>query len=1105
MRMDRTWIAALSFVCLSADISAQEVILPQNRAAYFSSEGIELAVAGRGKEAVVVELVPQQPGATRVKFSVAPDGLTATYALAPQALAPNVYAIKLNGKDAGKLTITTGVPRSSMLVSQSSTRPPEGGANFILGNAFSFGLLDGKGQALIDVRGKRSGGLSFFEEAVLRDLPVIVYMYWTGYVVHKPFGDEKSWASPSMNEAMRLLSFHTAQRLRRYGKAIESLGPIDEPGLAWGKTPAGGMASGFPSWDEADWYGKRGWKFTDDPTRRPDADWMKYLTLRCAIIKENYAQARQDVRSVWPEVTWSGDLYAPHAIMDGTDPLSQDVNDVPASHVFFDFFGGPMAVPGQMYLEKANNPLAPLAHAMNGQLTGTQHKNQRTLFHLLMNNMFQGGLASNWWLNTGGMTKEDLAAVNGPAERLGPVFRAMTPRDHDLALLWSFTEIGMREKESTAREAQKKAGEQIKLLLPLPEAGEKKQFEINTSPYEVGATYTHQVLGLHQALRRAGFAAHILHERRLPRDLARYRTLIVVGQTHEFPADVRKALTAFTKAGGKIVRDRSTSVKLPGAVVVGVPFSAADVRAREALAAAKAKAAASKLEASLYSTSWHYTKPHRAAVTALKAALAQTESRPVFVSDDVDLGGERHAAGEGALVMVVNGHESEPVASDKESYYTYNFAPHKTSFTLRGVPKGSAVYAIEGLDWDAVSPLPQPEAPVTTAFAGGEMKLYLIAPRAPAGLRLGAEARGGRLQVKAALDGVRMPWPFTLTVTAPDGRELYKLYRATWADGKFEEDLPIGANAEAGTYVVRAVSPVAGLSAEAKADHRPQAEPKALAAAVRVFDEAAVRALLKTKPALTIALGKPEQKALADELAAGLGARGIKAVVRPENEVLRKVAYPRVWDPYARLYKPTGAEQKPGGEVKQEIVLTTSPSGELSAKTADGKSVENWRMPSSLVTVAGDGFLDWSGGHELAYEPGCKLYIDPKGQLTVLKGELSWAKTTDDFRARWARPWSRLTQHVGGFQLPATLPEAYTADGHLILLGDSTSGTAVAALQASEILPQIADAKYPGPGKALLSYAWSPFAVDKDVILIGAGDVDGLRAGVQRLLELTPR
>src|SRR5260370_28211523 len=103
-------------------------------------------------------------------------------------------------------------------------------------------------------------------------------MYWPGYVRHKPFGSEKSWPDRHMIEATRLLNFHTAQRVRRYAKNVHAVGTLDEPGLSWGKTPAGGMASGFPNWDETDWYAARGWQYTHGPGGRPPEDCLQYIT-----------------------------------------------------------------------------------------------------------------------------------------------------------------------------------------------------------------------------------------------------------------------------------------------------------------------------------------------------------------------------------------------------------------------------------------------------------------------------------------------------------------------------------------------------------------------------------------------------------------------------------------------------------------------------------------------------------------------------------------------------------------------------------------------------------------------------------------------------------
>src|SRR5262249_25590100 len=149
------------------------------------------------------------------------------------------------------------------------------------------------------------------------------------------------------------------------------------------------------------------------------------------------------------------------------------------------------------------------------------------------------------------------------------------------------------------------------------------------------------------------------------------------------------------------------------------------------------------------------------------------------------------------------------------------------------------------------------------------------------------------------------------------------------------------------------------------------------------------------------------------------------AITRPEGEVLRKVAYPRVWNPFATVYSPTGAEKKPKGmNVKVRITLGVAKEGTLTAKTSAGKNVrDDWRLPNSLVTVAGEGFVDFNGNRELCYRPGVQLYFDEKRQRTVVKGEGKEEKTTAEFRKRWAKPWDRLTSHVGGYQLPPQLPE----------------------------------------------------------------------------------
>lgn len=1109
--MPRTLFAAL--LLFVGPAAAAEAILPQNRAAFYFAEPIEVALSGVKKgDTIKLELRPDAKGPASLVLNVQANGPDPFLRLPGGLLAPGAYSLLVDGKAAAKLTVSSGVNRSRMLLSQTVADPKKAGGNFFLGNAFGFGLLDGKGLPLRDIRGRRSGGLEVFEKTIREDLPTVVYMYWTGYVTHKPFGSEKSWPADDLWEATRLLSFHTAQRLRRYARNIEMVGTLDEPGLSWGKTPAGGMASGFPNWDEEAWYAKRGWKYTQDPASRDAADWMKYMTVRCAIMKEVNERGKRDLKSIWPDLVFSTDLYAPQAIMDGTDPLNQQVNDVPSSHVFLDWGVGKLGALSGLYLEKADDPARKIAHAMNGQLFSqtVPQPHQRNAYRLMLNAMLAAGLHSNWWLNPTGMKDEDLAWVNEPGLRLGSLFRAFAPDQHDVAVLWSFTEAAMRQKDVAAREAKKKTGEQIKLMIAsLPDVPGAKDKLVDINAYNVGGNYKEQVLTAHQALARAGYPAHVLHERVLADKLGRYKTLVVVGQTFDLPADVRKVLDEWTAKGGRIVVDGTTTVKFRDAVVTKADFRDPAFRwgAYFGVAEKKPHPFRNDREASVYHTNFFMDEMVRKAVAPMKAAMQKTKSAPAIVTDSVHLAAERHTAGRQQLILVINAHDQLPEIKETERHRLYNYAPLEATFTLQGVPANSVVWCIEGGEWRTARRVADPTKPIAGKFKPGEMKLFLVLPEGAAAevKHLSALRRGNALEVMCAAQNEKdagSVLPFTLTVLDPKGIELFRVHRATTPKGEYREVFPIGRNAPAGPYTVRLEGPIGGVKQTARATYDqlelpPRVEQSSVP--VTVFDEAAIQKLLTSKAELTVAHGAGH-KAQAEKLVKALAAKGVKATARPEGEVLRKATYPRVWSPFAMVHTPGGKEKKPAGPVKVNITLTTSKDGTVAAKTEDGKDVSGeWNLPSSVVTIAGVGYVDFTGDRELCFAPGVRLYFDERRQRTVLNAEPKEEKTTADFRKKWERPWSRLTTHHGAYQLPPQLPEAYRADGHLIVLGDSKTSDIVAAVQAAEVLPRIVDAKYPGAGRALLQYAWSPFAVEKDVIIVGASDGAGLDAGMEAL------
>jgi hypothetical protein len=1099
-----------------------ELILPQGRSAFYADESIELAVAGLNRgQAATIALAPQgkTAGLVNREVRVEGDGSTVAVVLPPLFLAPGVYGATLDGKPTPhRLTISAGVNDSTMLITQTigMDRVRATGGNFVLGNAFGFGLVGPDGLPSKDPRG-RSGGLTVFDQAVAADLPTVVYMYWTGYVTHKPWGTRKGWAESTMGQTMRMFNLHAAQRLRRYRRNLVSVGTIDEPGLGPGKTPGGGWASGFANWDSGPWYEARGWKFTDDPAAGTDEAWRRYATIRGGIIGARQAAAHADFKRVWPDAVFSSDNYAALAVMDGADPMNQRTNDIPATHVFLDWGTGRLGTLSGLSIEKSHDPTAHLAVAMNGQLMGGPMPStvQQVCYRGMMNAMLAAGLRSNWWLNWSLIEPDHLKAVNEPARRLGPLFLAMRPDRHDVALLWSQSEIMMRCKPLVARAAHLKPGEPMKRTIAvLPEnSATKGPYEMEISTNGEGGNYRDQVQSAHLALNRAGYPAHVLHERALPNGLLKnYKVLVIVGQTAEPPPESRRAIAEFVAAGGQVVVDRSTTVGFPGALTSEADFH--DPAARWAplflLSEREPGRFQTPREASYYQTNHFMDAPARAAVAPIKAVMARTKARPIFTTDSVHLMGERHNAGEGSLFMVLNAHDRPPDIPETQRHMVWNYAPYSARFMLAGIPSDSAVYLIEGTDWTRVSRVTDVDRPRQADFAATEMKLYLVAPHAPEGLKAIAASEGDAVQVQAALEDLEMPWPLTVTIARPDGSELFRVHRATDALGRYDESFPLGGNATAGTYTLRVTSPVGGLAAEARfpvvrgAD-KPRIQT--LAGPVRYFDSDAIRSFLAGKPELSIALAGDRYRPQAEALAAALRTRGLSVQIADERPLFRRHPYPRVFDPYLKVYQAGGPEKRPSGmKVDRSVKLQIEDDGRIRAIAPDGTDLgESWRdTPNIMATVAGKGFIDYHAADaEEMYEPGCKIHIDGAKKWTVVLGEKTEVKATPEARARWSRPWTRLSSYSGAYNLTPQLPEGYACDRHLILLGDSTTGgELVAALQASELLPQIADARYPGPGKALLSFAWSPFALEKNVILIGASDDAGIRAGVEALVSL---
>ncbi len=164
------YVVGLTAMFFASQGRAAELVLPQGKGAFYAGEAIELAVAGLVKDATaMLELVPQGDGGLgAVSLLVQGDGSTVTFVLPPMTLAPGKYAVRLDGRPSPvEFVVSSGVNNSTMLLSQAANLEdvkPLGG-NFILGNAFVFGLIGPDGMPSRDPRG-RSAGLSAFDRAV---------------------------------------------------------------------------------------------------------------------------------------------------------------------------------------------------------------------------------------------------------------------------------------------------------------------------------------------------------------------------------------------------------------------------------------------------------------------------------------------------------------------------------------------------------------------------------------------------------------------------------------------------------------------------------------------------------------------------------------------------------------------------------------------------------------------------------------------------------------------------------------------------------------------------------------------------------------------------
>jgi len=108
----------------------------------------------------------------------------------------------------------------------------------------------------------------------------------------------------------------------------------------------------------------------------------------------------------------------------------------------------------------------------------------------------------------------------------------------------------------------------------------------------------------------------------------------------------------------------------------------------------------------------------------------------------------------------------------------------------------------------------------------------------------------------------------------------------------------------------------------------------------------------------------------------------------------------------------------------------------------------------------------------------------------------------EEERGKLKKPWEKLVQWTGAKGYPPTLPDAYDVPENIIAVGKDQTNKIVNIFQRSMILMRVTNNYYPGPGRGIIQYVWSPFTLDKDAILITASEDEGIRKATKQLISI---
>jgi len=436
------------------------------------------------------------------------------------------------------------------------------------------------------------------------------------------------------------------------------------------------------------------------------------------------------------------------------------------------------------------------------------------------------------------------------------------------------------------------------------------------SKWQMGRQYLAQGMDTPQynaftTLARLGYTPRFITEDEiLAGGLNSMKTLVVVNQNVALPADVLTRLAAFTRTGGRILRDKSSTVELPKAEIMDI-----------AMPYARPGKPHNWGSPSITRTPHAILGEQRYAelAPAMLQALGNATRTPLVAKSGAGARVSTFALNGGADAVYVVA--VDDAVKDNQS----DWLRLDEELLPNGVVKGALYDLTAEKALGAV-------APVTCRFQDLTARLYgvLARPVKSIDLRANQTVTGGSALIISmqfiATDGkpLKAAIPFYLTLARPDGTVEGEYYRATDIMGNCLVVVPMGSNATPGTWTIAARSLLDGMTATlpvtVKAGKTPAPQPVEENVIVRGGEQ--LKALLAKKPALVLPVfntpAAPVLVSVAEEAKKSLAAQGISVDVRVNPTVS---TYLMAYDPDAAAQAENARAER--GETIGKMRVTT--------------------------------------------------------------------------------------------------------------------------------------------------------------------------------------